>query len=767
MPNKIFNTLNKYLFLLLNIILYWGCQNQEPKLDSSSHNEPEYSDEPSNVPIKSPDSATVDMIQRVQKQVAKIDPNKITYYLNDTRAQNISKKMKSQTGITLVNSELQYAKELLNAGKTEKSIKTYQSILAKIEDMRINDPKEILLAIKRNLAVAYMRKAEQDNCLANHTAESCIIPISKNGQHQLKEGATKTIALLNEILQINPNDQECQYLLNVAHMTLGQYPDKVPERYRIPPEYFHKNADFPMFKDIAMGLGVDMKALSGGTCIDDFNNDGYLDIIASSWGFDHQIRYYENDKNGGFIDKTNSTGLVGVTGGLNLRHADYNNDGQLDFLILRGAWFFEQGKIPNSLIKNNGDGTFTDVSIESGIYSEAPTQTAVWADFNLDGWLDLFLANESKPSKKVSCELLMNQKNGTFVNQTQAAGLNISGFFKGVSCGDVNNDGYPDLYISNLGDYNQLHLNNTKSGILGFVLGPPDLGVSEPQVSFPTWMFDYNNDGYEDIFVSGYSYGKTSAAEMMLDGIAQTSHPMTPYLYRNNGNGTFTNVASQMGLNEPIATMGCNFGDLDNDGFLDFYLATGEPNLFSIVPNRMYRNVSGNNFQDVTYQSGFGHIQKGHAVGFGDLDMDGDQDIYAVMGGAFEGDVFQNILYENPVGNANNWISIQLVGTKSNRSAIGARIILIINENGKPRRIFHTVGTGASFGGNSLLAEIGVGKASIIEKLSVIWPTPGMTTSNFKNVLVNKKMRITEGESEMEILNIPATSFSLKAHQHH
>jgi hypothetical protein len=146
-------------------------------------------------------------------------------------------------------------------------------------------------------------------------------------------------------------------------MTLGQYPIKVPEKFRIAPEYFQKSANFPIFKDIAMGLEVDTKALSGGTCIDDFNND----------------------KNGGFIDKTNSTGLVGVTGGLNLRHADYNNDGHIDFLILRGAWFFDQGKIPNSLIRNNGDGTFLDVTVETGIYSENPTQTAVWADFNLDG----------------------------------------------------------------------------------------------------------------------------------------------------------------------------------------------------------------------------------------------------------------------------------------------------------------------------------------------------------------------------------------------
>jgi len=746
---------NSALFFIF--ILFWSCQNHE---HANHHATPK-----SSLPIKAADAATTEMIKRVKRQVAKIDPNQITYYLNDARAQKIAQKMKGEKGIPLINSELEYAKELLNAGKTEDAIKIYQSVLNKLKQQRINNTSGTVLQIKRHLAIAYMRKAEQDNCLANHTAESCIIPITEKAQHQLKEGATKTIELLNQILQANPNDKECQYLLNIAHMTLGQYPQKVPEQFRIAPEYFQQSAQFPKFKDIAMGLGVDVKALSGGTCIDDFNNDGYLDIVASSWGFDHQIRYFENDKKGGFIDKTNATGLVGVTGGLNLRHADYDNDGHLDFLILRGAWFFEQGKIPNSLIKNNGDGTFTDVTVSAGIYSEAPTQTAVWADFNLDGWLDLFIANESKPNETSPCELFISQKNGTFSNQTIAAGLNVSGFFKGVSCGDLNNDGYPDLYISNLGQYNQLYMNTSKSGTLGFTAITQRAGVGEPRASFPTWIFDYNNDGLEDIFVSGYSFGKLSAAEMMMDGIKQKGHPMRPYLYHNNGNGTFTDVALQMGLNEPIATMGCNYGDLDNDGFLDFYLATGEPNLFSIVPNRMYKNARGKQFQDVTYQSGFGHLQKGHAVGFGDFDMDGDQDIYAVMGGAFEGDIFQNVLFENPVGNENNWISIRLVGTQSNKSAIGARISVIVSDNGQRRRIFHTVGTGASFGGNSLLAEIGVGKATVIESIGVTWPTPDMNTYTFSNVPVNLKVRLEEGKNELKILSLPATPF-VQNHEH-
>jgi hypothetical protein len=254
---------------------------------------------------------------------------------------------------------------------------------------------------------------------------------------------------------------------------------------------------------------------------------------------------------------------------------------------------------------------------------------------------------------------------------------------------------------------------------------------------------------------------------MMIRNIKSNSHDYRPLLYKNNGNGTFTEVSLQVNLNEPIATMGCNFGDLDNDGFLDFYLATGDPSYFSIVPNRMYRNVNGETFEDVTYSAGFGHIQKGHAIGFGDLDLDGDQDIYAVMGGAFEGDVFGNLLFENPLGNENNWINIILEGKRSNRLAMGAKIIVTIEENGKERNIYHSVGTDASFGGNSIMAEIGLGKASIVKKMEIKWPHFSKETTIYENIKVNQTIKIIEGE-DIKTLNLPKTPFkSNDDMQHH
>ena len=189
--------------------------------------------------------------------------------------------------------------------------------------------------------------------------------------------------------------------------------------------------------------------------------------------------------------------------------------------------------------------------------------------------------------------------------------------------------------------------------------------------------------------------------------------------------------------------MGANFGDLDNDGFLDFYAGTGAPEFSTVVPNRMFRNVNGTHFEEVTSAGGFGHIQKGHGIAFADLDNDGDQDIYQVMGGAFEGDTFTNVLYENPIAH-HNWVVIALEGDQTNKAAIGTRIELVL-DNGQ--KLFRTVSSGGSFGASSLQQEIGLGQATRIAKLTVYWPQAKAQT--FTDVEVNQKVLFKEGDKEL------------------
>src|SRR5262249_32351413 len=155
------------------------------------------------------------------------------------------------------------------------------------------------------------------------------------------------------------------------------------------------------------------------------------------------------------------------------------------------------------------------------------------------------------------------------------------------------------------------------------------------------------------------------------------------------------------GLDDVTVTMGSNFGDLDNDGFLDMYLGTGFPEYEGLVPNKLYWNRGGKRFADVTTDAGMGHLQKGHAVAFADLDGDGDQDVFAKMGGAFKGDPFGAALFQNP-GFGNHWIGLELVGTRSNRAAIGARIRCEIHEQGATRSVYKHVNCGGSFGANPL-----------------------------------------------------------------
>jgi hypothetical protein len=223
--------------------------------------------------------------------------------------------------------------------------------------------------------------------------------------------------------------------------------------------------------------------------------------------------------------------------------------------------------------------------------------------------------------------------------------------------------------------------------------------------------------------------------------------------------GKYRDVAAEWRLTRPTLPMGMNFGDLDNDGYLDFYIGTGYPSYEGLMPNLMYRNQQGKAFADVTTAGGFGHLQKGHAVVFADLDNDGDQDIYQQMGGAYPGDAFGNALFENP-GFDRHWIKIRLVGTRSNRSAIGARLRLDLTDAGRRRSIYRTV-NGGSFGSSPLRQEIGLGRAEKVDRIEVHWPASGLT-QRFENVGVDQLIEIVEDRSEYRELELKRIAFAVE-----
>jgi len=279
-----------------------------------------------------------------------------------------------------------------------------------------------------------------------------------------------------------------------------------------------------------------------------------------------------------------------------------------------------------------------------------------------------------------------------------------------------------------------------------------------PRFSFATRFWDYNQDGHDDLFVIDYDmhYLQRVAEAVTAEHLGRTLSPPVerPRLYRNNGDGTFADATAAAGLDAVLFGMGANYGDLDNDGWLDVYVGTGAPDLRSIVPNRMFRNQQGERFEDVTFAGGFGHIQKGHGVGFGDFDRDGDQDVHAVISGAVEGDNFRNALFENPGHDHHLWITADLVGTASNRSAIGARLrITASDRTGTTRTLYRTVDTGGSFGASCLQQEIGLGTATRIDTLVITWPNAQRTTQTVTDLAVNQRLRLEEGAEHPERLD--------------
>ena len=496
------------------------------------------------------------------------------------------------------------------------------------EALRAGDPREALRALKlleplaagneqafyELRAMAYLRLGEQENCQAMHGQRMCIFPMEGKGAHALPEGAEGAVRDLTWLLDHHPDDALSRWLLNVAYMQLGRYPNAVPPRFLLPAKLYASEMQIGEFVDYASVAGVDVMGNAGGAIVEDFDGDGLLDIMTSSSAPLGPMHLFHNNGDGSFRDRSAQAGLASELGGLNLVLGDFDNDGHPDVLVLRGGWWGVYGNYPLSLLRNRGDGTFEDVTEKAGLMHDGPTQTAAWADYDNDGWPDLFVGYESTPGNTQASRLYHNNHDGTFTRVP----LDVQAYVKGVAWGDFNNDGRPDLYISLREGQNKLLRND----------GPADparpdplhwrftdvaaaAGVVPRENTFATWFFDYDNDGWPDLYVSGYTIGSDQDV-----GRFEAGRPFDaalPHLYHNNGNGTFTDVSHAMHLDRAILTMGANFGDLDNDGWLDVYLGTGQPSYQSLLPNRMFRNDGGVRFQDVTTSGGFGHLQKGHA----------------------------------------------------------------------------------------------------------------------------------------------------------
>ena len=657
----------------------------------------------------------------------------------------------------------------LRVGRRQESIAAFEKALARLESNQklvearkpglfLEKKKEIL----RWLAVANLRSGEIDHCLAMVNPESCIFPLHGGGVWADPSGALQAQEWLMQLLALDPASPGGRYLLNVAHMAQGTFPEGVPAAFRLPASAYSAGVPAPHFTNVGAALQVNDLNVSGGAIMDDFDNDGLLDLVTTCIRSDTNMIYYHSNGDGTFSDWTERAGLLGQKGGLSIIQGDFDNDGWLDLFVPRGAWLGDQGRQPNSLLRNRGDGTFEDVTKQAGLFEPAwPCLAAAWCDYDKDGDLDLYVGNERLREGRYAPSQLFRNDGGKFTDVAQAAGVTNMRFSRGVSWADYDRDGDWDLYVSNMGEENRLFQNQGDGTFLDVAprLGVHQQGSANPrkQRTFQSWFFDVNNDGWPDLFAASYLLGgmggsvDSTAASMFGEGVTEE----TCRLWMNDQKGGFRDATEEYGLLRAISAMGANFGDVDNDGWMDFYLATGAPAYEVFLPNLLWLNRNGTSFAEGTVASGLGHFQKGHAVAFGDLDNDGDLDLFHQLGGWYVDDRYYNALFRNDGAPAeNHWITVSLRGNRSDRFGVGAIVTAVTVEGGVERRIYATAGSGASFGCNSLRTELGLGQAQQLLRLEIFWPTTG-ATQVLESPPLDCFIQVEEGATKWAVQSLP------------
>ena len=582
------------------------------------------------------------------------------------------------------------------------------------------------------------------------------------GVYHLRHGnLEKAVTNFKESLRLKPRDPETLWNLWTAYSQLGGYPEELPEEFKIvrrgevtsparvgKPEKIRRNTQantlkqkhpyesrrFPkaesQFTDVAPDLKMDKVDGGRGSAWGDYDNDGDEDIVAVGTYQSHAL--YRNNGDGTFTDVAEQAGIADPRGGWGSLFADYDNDGYPDLYITRGGW---SGPAENTLYHNNGDGTFTDVTHAAGVADPQSSFCAAWADYDNDGYIDLYIA-DGVIGDGAANVLYHNNGDGTFTNTAESAGVANTGNSLGTAWGDYDKDGYIDLHVVNFGQSNVLYRNN---GDGTFTDVTPTTGMNIPvSDAFVTFFLDVDNDADLDIFISNSGSFQAFIAGQITGAAPHDADRQV--LYRNNGDGTFTDVTRESGLYHAFGAMGANFGDIDSDGYLDIYLATGAPQMGRLERDALFRNNGDGTFTDATFALGLGNLGKGHGVTFGDIDTDGDVDIYVPVGGAFIGDQWHNLFYQN-AGVGNNYITLKLVGVKSNRDGIGAKVTLRVGDS----VIYREVSGGCGFGStNSLSLEIGLKARTKIDVLEIVWPSGQVDTH--RNLSVNQRLVVTEGK---------------------
>jgi hypothetical protein len=371
-------------------------------------------------------------------------------------------------------------------------------------------PEPIRQKLTALMGIIALRRGELENCLECVGPSSCIFPITREAVHRKQAGSRAAIRWFTTYLDQWPGDLRVVWLLNIAAMTLGEYPAKVPPQDVIPVGLFRSEAEVGRFENVATaaGLGERGPNQAGGSIFDDFTGDGRPDLFTTSLDADLGASLFVNRGDGTFEDRSASAGLGDQVYALNVTRTDYDNDGALDVLLLRGGW---EHPMRLSLLRNRGDGTFEDVTEASGLDEPIASESAAWGDYDHDGLVDLFVCGEYLPpagdpsagphDPRNRCRLYHNEGDGTFRDVAAVAGVLNERCAKGSAWGDYDGDGRLDLFVSNMRQPCRLY-HNEGDGTFRDVA--PELGLTGPSHGFACWFWDFDNDGRPDLYINDY-----------------------------------------------------------------------------------------------------------------------------------------------------------------------------------------------------------------------------------------------------------------------
>ena len=479
------------------------------------------------------------------------------------------------------------------------------------------------------------------------------------------------------------------------------------------------------FVDVAPEAGVDYDGISAGAAWGDYDGDGDPDLHVSA-GFAGESRLYDNHR-GIFTEVSAVVGIDDEAPAYGAVWGDYDNDGDLDLYVTRGQ---PDGEVPNSLYKNNGDGTMSHEEQRAGVDDGAFSLQASWADYDRDGFIDLFVTNNPTQNEDEPSRLYNNNGDGTFTDVFPEMGFTAWG--AGAAWGDYDNDGDADLMMPSFWDgieeieiegMNISRLYRNDGATFSEVSALAGIDSSGSAVG-PAWA-DFDNDMDLDLFIV------TNAG---FDG-----RPTFNRFYRNENDGTFSNIAEEAGVGDRkdfgFGNMG-TWADYDADGFIDIYVTYTGSN-----PNRLFHNQGDGSFIDVASELGVDNPD-GWGAAWADYDEDGDLDLF-VANFAFEDDSpigAPDRLYRNDLVTG-RWLAVELEGVISNVSAIGTRVVAV---DGTRRQMREVDGGSGLYSQGDLAVELGFGSAAVVDSLLIFWPSG--VEQVLTDVATNQRLLVKEGD---------------------